>query len=336
MLQLNLKPTHSLLRQLAQLERTIGRWESLASSTPEGQTQQLSLASMSDIVALDSTLSYLNNEKQLADSSPNNFCSVLLEQLGDYFSHRPDFKLSNTVELHQRLLSISVASTELGVFRQGTKPFMAPPKHSRVENLVFQTVSPFVIETRLNDLFEWLALEQRKPTLHPLLTASVLQLAFLQTSPFTVGNHLLALLLTTRYAVANGYSAMLAAETLGYFKQNEDSYFAALRQAERSMFQTWSTFNVWAEFLIEAFSSTLEQRLRQLEAQLDSRRLTSVQKRIVEVIRISGMATRDQIAQQTGINASTVKYNLSVLTDRGQLRRVGAGRTTSYGVQAIN
>ena len=89
---------------------------------------------------------------------------------------------------------------------------------------------------------------------------------------------------------------------------------------------------MWLELFLDAIlqgASTVYGRTKRESGRL---RLTSVQRQIVHVIQSLGPASREQVAAATGINLSTVKYNLGVLSARGVLDRRGGGRTTSYAV----
>lgn len=89
-------------------------------------------------------------------------------------------------------------------------------------------------------------------------------------------------------------------------------------------------FNIWLETFLDCLLDSSQRLISVGEQRAEGLRLTAVQKQIIGVVRSYGSATRERIATESGINLSTVKYNLSVLATRGHLKREGGGRTTSY------
>lgn len=54
--------------------------------------------------------------------------------------------------------------------------------------IVFETATPFDTPQLMQELFEWLAREEREPVLHPLLRIAVFNVVFLAIHPFQDGN----------------------------------------------------------------------------------------------------------------------------------------------------
>src|SRR5262249_34865675 len=148
--------------------------------------------------------------------------------------------------------------------------------------------------------------------------------------PFSRANHRLSLLILWRLMNEHGYSFVQHTSFSAVLLRRLRAYSNSLRQAEKTVFNSWSTFNIWLEFFLEALVSATDQLSETVEKGVEEQRLTRTQKNIIEIIRTRGPVTRETIVTESGINLATVKYNLSVLSARGYLKRKGGGRTTSY------
>ncbi len=195
---------------------------------------------------------------------------------------------------------------------------------------LFETVQPFLVRKRLDELFSWATEELENGSTPPLLVVTTFHLVFLQLSPFERLNFESALILLRGQLIENGYGwiryVRLFTPLLGR------NYLLALKQAEKSVFTNWGTTPVFTEALLGILVECAKDLHRLVHREIGQTKLTDVQQRIIEVVRGTGSATREQIAEASGINPSTVKYNLGVLSGRGVLGRFGAGRTTSYKV----
>ena len=220
-------------------------------------------------------------------------------------------------------------------FRRDAENFRAPALAAGnlaagTDELVFPTVSPFLVEQRLAELLGWAETELRTGAYHPLLIAPLFHILFLQIHPFPRANHRLSLAILWHILAENGFSFVRFQHLAPLFEARSKAYFSALKQAEKTAGTNWSTMNVWFELFFDTCLE-LTRNLRELsETLLDESRLSDVQRRIIDVVRARGTAARETIAHETGIHTSTVKYNLGLLSDRGHLKRDGGGRGTHY------
>lgn len=217
-------------------------------------------------------------------------------------------------------------------YRKSATYFTAPGLGTQGDEVVFPTVSPFLIEQRVTELMEWARHELEEGNFHPLFIIGTFHLLFLQIHPFSTANHRLALLLLWRLLDAHGYGFVRYSHFAPEMNDRSRQYFSALRQAERTACGNWSTLNIWLELFLDTLILASNRLMDVSERHVSSSRLTSVQRKIIDVIKSNGTATREKIVNETGINLSTVKYNLSVLASKGHLKRDGGGRTTSYRV----
>lgn len=341
MIDLDIKPSPRLIRLIAQVERFCGAWQRISmggSDTRHELAEKTLIIGASAGCALDSStpLRMLLEQQRDEQQSPWLRPDTLPPELRGFVKlHEKEFPLSGEQLLGiftEFLLGGNIRTT-VG-FRSEVSPFRAPATDDSLgrDELVFQTVPAFLIPKKNEELLEWLSEELSSPTHHPLIIIGTFHLLFLQISPFHTGNHRAALYLLWRLLVENGYEFVQCAHFAPFFYARSKQYFHALRQAERTLHGNWSTLNVWLEFFLETLCAACESLEADARSSFEPIALTSVQRKILEVVERRGCVSREQIVLDTGINVSTVKYNLSQLARRGRLLRDGAGRTTSYRV----
>ncbi len=319
MIHLDMRVTPRLVRQIAALERSCGYLDRIsevptvcAPASDAGYVRAISAAFLLEGSAFS---------EQLLRTNP------LLEAYSE--GHRAELVLSR-----EGLDSLYLRVSREATVRHRTSPFLftAPAREEQSEEILFQTISPFLVEKRLGELLSWLTHELATGTYHPVIVIGVFHLLFLQIHPYATANHRYSLLLVWQLLRLANYSFVERSHFLPYFINRERAYYSALRQAEKTANSTWATINIWLEFFAESLNLAVEELLSAQQQSEETNRLTSVQKRILSVVQASGAATREKIARDTGINISTVKYNLAVLSERGQLKREGGGRGTTYRV----
>ncbi len=332
MTQLELRPTLRLVNQIANIERLSGRWDRICQILPFDTMAEEELVSGAEaMLALDSSSPVAKTK--LHEES--------LQALIEAHSVTPNFTRSGLESLCGLLARTIKEGGHPSLIRTHPAYFTASSLGEEAlqetlreegEEMIFPTISAFLIEKRLSELLIWLERELREGRYHPLIIIPTFHLLFLQIHPFQTANHRLSLLLLQYLLQTNNYPFAKKAHFAPHVLANGKNYFSSLRQAEKTVHHSWQTLNVWLEFFLDSLLDTLEKLIGEHEKMEQTTRLTTVQRRIIDVVKIHGNATREKIAQHTGINLSTVKYNLSILADKGQLKREGGGRTTSYRV----
>lgn len=336
MIKLEMKPSPRLVQQIAIIERFATYFEK---SIGVGLNHIEDLQKPSIIAASISALKLDTTTPAKTSFQIGNILEIPSEK--DIFLH----DLKEFIKTHEFYVQLdSVRLMQLFYFLQSEdstedleKPFrkiavnfMAPT--SGKEEIIFPAVSSFLVENRLEELLEWAKLELSEGQFHPLFILGTFHLLFLQIHPLETANHRIALLLLWQMLDEHGYSFVRYSNFAEFFELRSKQYFSSLRQAEKTAGNSWATLNIWLEFFLDALISCREKLLSNTKKQLDFFRLTDVQQRIVDVVKNTGVASREKIVVETGINVSTVKYNLTVLAAKGQLKRDGNGRTTSYSI----
>lgn len=338
MIHLDMRASAKLVRLIALLERCCGTWDRLSSTSLESLEENNNgirelpelITGVKTVIALDGSTPQLDQSVILGDL---NAYAIIGEQTGP-------LSLELTNEFYQLLeknnanlnASINEPISVSANFRTTLSHFISTQSLTGSEEIVFQTSSPFLIEKRLRELIDWLNQELNSGTYHPLIVIGIFHLLFLQISPYKSANHRLSFLLLWYLLRTNSYFFVLRNHFAAYIPGRERIYYAALRQAEKTALTTWSQINVWLECFTELLTLSVQSLLKAHAEKEERTRLTNVQKLIIGVVKNHGTVTRERIAEDTGINISTVKYNLSVLTERGQITREGGGRSTRYRV----
>ena len=354
------RPSLGLLQQIATIERATGHWERLSMSPAFASDELFNSALISGskaILALDGAASLgLGNQIQIenlsaTDGSAQGSDSHEFGQVDPGLLEAPlvaahkleaPFSIQG-IEYLWELISGGQNNSSVMEFDEWAKSaitgtryrhqncsFLVPMIGQSTNEVVFSTVPPFLISQRLEALVNWTNNELRAGLIHPIVVIGTFHLLFLQIHPFSTANHRLSLILAWRLLDDIGYSFVRNSHFAPWLSSRSKNYFSALRQAEKTAQTNWSTLNIWLELFADSLREASESVLSDGEKQTEARRLTFVQKRIIEVVKNHGSVSRDKIVNETGINLSTIKYNLSVLADKGHLKRDGGGRGTSY------
>ena len=337
MLEVSIRPSNQMVCQIATIEKFRGQWSRLSQNS-------LLASSENQTTAMLQALSATSLLDESCPASANHQLTNLLAK---------QEKLATLEELQKSLREIPICANYISASLSDTEICTADYRHlhslitsggqepsalrtqpykfsSRDGELIFLTTASFLLESRLSEILDWTQSALDDGEIHPLLVLGLSHLLLLQLAPFEKFSHSTAVLFIWKQLLNFGYDFLRYCPPSTVFAEQSEQYYASLRQAEKTAGSSWSTTNHWLEFFLSALEQccrTLQERSKSLDK---NSRLTPVQQDIVEVVRSHGSASRDLIVSSTGINTSTVKYNLSLLAAHGVLRRSGGGRSTSY------
>ena len=359
-----IRPTLRVVQQIAGIERRAGRWESLLESLSfaarvletralfeEAESElRLDSTSPSQLIARiaverDQKGGLIRSKrpfpprpvtvekKPIAEPLPE------IERIAAALSRRVPISLMGLDCLYRAIsadddgpakTALAEEPNSILPYRSEAVSFTAALGDDSTEEKVFTPIPAFLIRQRLAELLDWLKQELDTGTYHPLLLIGTYHLLFLQIHPYPRANHRLALMSLWQLLSNNGSEFVRWSGISPIFWTRAKQYFAALRQAEKTAWTDWSSQNVWLEFFLNCVFEAAERVMIESEQRLKSLRLTRTQEQILAVIRNHGAASRSMIIEETGVNPSTIKYNLSVLAARGHVKREGGGRSTGY------
>jgi hypothetical protein len=341
------RPSLRVVKQISEIERFAGGWERIPDNCKPSDDQSPLIDGIIAAILLD-----LSSPGQLSIAlnrirSSNKQTSRVADPLGleNSYSH-PAFEALRLAHLRDAELNIkelcycaALISEKLSANEALNQRLHSPNSLYRIttstlrshhDTEVFPTLSHYVIEARLNELLSWVNGELKEGLIHPLIIIGTFHLLFLQISPMRTANVRLCQLITWQLLRKNGFGFVCQQHLSPILLERSEAYYNALRQAEKSVFTNWNSLSIWLEFFLESMLVIENKLERQGAKQAAAGQLSKVQQQIVDVVTRCGSASRDKIVQETGINISTVKYNLSLLSSRGQLVRRGGGRSTNY------
>lgn len=314
MIDVVIKPSAKAIKLLAKIERLSGNWDriSINSSFISPKRKETATDDFANALAtLDTSVSLLN---------PTAVRALNKRALGKTYDFNVSGILSALEALNPELKGCS--------FRKEQNIMELPGEIENQE--VFATVAPYVIKVRLDDLIAWAKKELSIGTYHPLLVVAVFWLLLLHINPFPNSNQRLCALLCRQMMIKAGFSAVEYAPNTVWLSKNIDLYCQALKQAEKNIYGTWAGINMWFECFLQSILSPLKELVEEVDSSVESSRATDVQQLIIDIVKKDGPVTRERIVEKSGIKLATVKYNIGVLFKRGVIKRLGAGRTTSY------
>jgi len=190
---------------------------------------------------------------------------------------------------------------------------------------LFSSVSPFILESRLKELLQWTSDELNSEKIHPAIIIAVYHLVSLHLQAFDKASHIITLISSWHLLKNHIFKGFEQIDIANYFLNKSDDYFASIKQAEKSCFSNWHSLNFWLEFFLETLITALENKNKAPDIKPNT-----TQQIILNFIKRNQLVKRGDIVKATGIKLATVKYNLKVLTDRGNIVRKGNAKATTY------
>ncbi len=344
-----IKLSHKLVSTLTKLERLNGMiiGNRGKSETPDPELELISKTLQSNAlstICLDSTsptqlthpiLSYFSKQGEpifsATNSSTANSTAPISKENLEIISQTKNaltsnFELSEAgiLNLVSKLICEQTENKE-DLLRKSSAVFVA---HDGKR--VFTTVSPFLVPRRFKELIDWASEELLNEESAKALIIGTFHLLMLQLHPFKTANHRAVCIITYHLLKDAGYTFIERSPFFERFIFNSESYQNSLKYGERSSFSDWSTAPLWLEFFLKTLLECGEEAAKGDKLLLDHAILSNTQKQIIETIKKHGALSREKVVLETGINISTVKYNLSLLAERGHLKREGGGRSTFY------
>lgn len=194
---------------------------------------------------------------------------------------------------------------------------------------LFTPVSPFETPEALNKICEEYNKVIGNMEVEPLIAIPIFIHDFLCIHPFNDGNGRMSRLLTTLLLYRNGFCVGKYISLEAKIAKNKDIYYDALRQAQIGWYEETEDVVVFIKYLlgtILAAYKDFEERFNLIEEKLPA----------IEIIRKAtqvkiGRFTKQDIRELCpSLSVSTVEGALRKMTDMGELKREGNGKSTCY------
>ncbi len=335
-------PEH--LKLISEIDEFKGKWQMLRNLAPD----QLSL--LKRIATIESIGSSTRIEGAgLTDSEVERLLSGLnttsfesrdeaevagyAEAMEMIFESYDEIQISENhiKQLHQVLLRFtSKDARHRGEYKKLPNHVEAFAANGRSLGIIFETASPFDTPFRMKELIQWFSEESQKGTLHPLLLMAIFIVHFLAIHPFQDGNGRLSRILTTLLLMRSGYSYVPFSSLERIVEENKDRYYLSLRRAQSTLYTNNSKLNDWLLF----FLGCLRKQISVLDSKVKTERMIAelppLSQEIMKIIRQHGRARVRDIQIITGANRNTIKAHIKRLVERGELKKMGAGKGTWY------
>lgn len=335
-------PEH--LKLISEIDEFKGKWQMLRNLAPD----QLSL--LKRIATIESIGSSTRIEGAgLTDSEVERLLSGLnttsfesrdeaevagyAEAMEMIFESYDEIQISENhiKQLHQVLLRFtSKDARHRGEYKKLPNHVEALAANGRSLGIIFETASPFDTPFRMKELIQWFSEESQKGTLHPLLLMAIFIVHFLAIHPFQDGNGRLSRILTTLLLMRSGYSYVPFSSLERIVEENKDQYYLSLRRAQSTLYTNNSKLNDWLLF----FVGCLRKQISVLDSKVKTERMIAelppLSQEIMKIIRQHGRGRVRDIQIITGANRNTIKAHIKRLVERGELKKMGAGKGTWY------
>jgi Fic family protein len=197
--------------------------------------------------------------------------------------------------------------------------------------VVFETATPYDTPRLMTELVDWVGAELATGRLHPLLVIGIWAVVFLEIHPFQDGNGRLSRALTTLLLLRTGYAYVPFSSMESVIERNKEAYYLALRRTQGTIRSAAPDWQPWLEFFLRSLHEQMRILARKLEHEKAVMAALPVHSlKIVEFVQEQGRITMREAVQLTGASRNTLKGQLRILVQRGQLKQRGEGRGAWY------
>jgi Fic family protein len=338
--------TPEVLAAVASLDEFKGAWRALGQLAPDRLSALRRVASVESVGSSTriegSRMTDREVDALLVDLETRSFRNRDEQEVAGYaqvleavFAGHEAMPPTETVirQLHRDLLAHSEKDVRhRGEYKAVPNPVQAVGPDGEVLGAAFETATPFETPACMEALAGWLAEQEERGELHPLLVCGVFTVVFLAIHPFQDGNGRLSRILTTLLLLRAGYAHVPYASLEAVVEERKLEYYRALRASQDTLRGDAPDWSSWLDFFLGA----LVEQHRRLRAKLDVEiqvfaRLPALSQRIVDLVRDHGRVTVADVVAATGDNRNTVKKHVQRLAHEGRLQRHGAGRGAWYG-----
>ena len=289
-----IKITHSVLRQIADIDTFNGYWHGL-----EKHTTGLSL--LSDVAEHNSELAKILN--------------ALKEQ-------------PITLDIILALYATQ-SKTSSSEFRKNLIPLEIQKNNIPIGMLDVAAAED--IEPLLSKLCDWTNDALNEQDLHPLLIATVFTAIFLQISPFNHGNQALLRFLLIILLLKAGYTYAPYISLAPIMEEQAEALHAALKNNQQSLEAGKPQWEDWLNVfltILQTQKDILQTRIDGNTSEIKD--IPELSARILALFQNHKRLQMKEIIRLTNGRRATIKLRLKELQEAGHLHRHGGGRSTWY------
>src|ERR1700721_2171344 len=169
-------------------------------------------------------------------------------------------------QLHRDLLKYSEKDAHhRGHYKTQPNNVTAFDQDGKRVGVVFETATPFATRARMSELVVWTSHAFKSRQLHPLLTATIFTVIFLEIHPFQDGNGLLSRVLTTLLLLRAGYSYVAYSSLESVIEQSKEGYYFSLRQTQGTIRSDAPKWHPWLLFFLRALQQQMKRLAKKVE-----------------------------------------------------------------------
>ena len=334
-----------MLNLISQIDQFKGAWKLLGKLNPERLDSLQTVAAIESIGSSTriegSKLTDKQIQKLLFGLAPQSFRTRDEQEVAGYayvcekiYQHYQEMPVTENVikQLHGWLLSFSDKDHDhRGSYKKIPIRIEAFDENKLSIGVLFETTSPFETPIKIRDLVMWYNDVLEKNTVHPLIAIGIFVVLFLAIHPFQDGNGRLSRLLTTLMMLRCEYAYVVYSSMESIIEANKEGYYKALQVTQKAWQRNQPDWNPWLNFFLSCLQKQkihLESKLKEIAKIAD--RMTPLQIKILECLKIHNTLSISDIAILTQINRNTLKKNLESLVKRNLVLKQGVGKATRY------
>ena len=242
------------------------------------------------------------------------------------------------LEVHRLLEKGIVEDALKGHFRDGQNVIRdsktgaivyLPPEYQEVPSLMKSLIA-FIIDSRLKNI-------------SPLILAPVFHYRFVTIHPFMDGNGRIARLFTNFIVYSSGYNIAKYAALEKQHEKNMSAYYKALRKLQGNNFYAipkdiniTSWLEYWLSCMKETYKEALE-RVGNIAGALDTINPTPNRlSRALGIFKRHKTLNAAQYQTLMGLGRTQAVADLNELVKKGQIKKIGGGRSTIYKIITLS
>ncbi len=345
MLPPRFQPTNEVLLLISSIDEFKGEWRVVENIEPERLTSLRRVATIESIGSSTriegAKLSDREVEALLGNLRSESFRSRDEEEVAGYayvmetiHASWADMPVTEGVvlQLHRDLLRYSSkGERHRGGWKTLPNHVVAIGPDGQQVGIVFETATPFETPRLMQELFEWLAKEEREPVLHPLLRIAVFNVVFLAIHPFQDGNGRLSRVLTNLLLLRSGYSFVSCSSLESVIEHNKEAYYLALRRTQTTLGKNDADWEPWILFFLRSMRTQVDRLREKLGSRIGRPTgLSPLAERLASLLRERGALSVAEAVDVTGANRHTLKDKFGELVDAGMAELHGKGRGAHY------
>jgi len=343
-LQFGPEATRTITRLLTRTDECKGYWEAFSHLSPEYLKRMKHAAIVSSSGSSTriegAHLSDEEVERLLRDAKIRRLATMdeqevmgYLETIRNVFDSWRAMKFSESLIKHSHASTLRYCekdSRHKGRYKFAPNRVEAIDAKGDVVGVIFDPTPPFLTVKEMQELTEWTQRQFTKETFHPLLLIANFIYEYLAIHPFQDGNGRTSRILTNLLLLQHGYSFVPYISHEKLIEDHKVDYYLALKKSTATWKHEREDITPWVLFILGVFAEQGEMAVALTKGDHTENLLSQNQLIVWQDLQKSGISSRKEIAERTGVNIRTVDQALRKLLDLKKIARVGKGRATRY------